>query len=125
MPQDDDSGRRGRLNGYRNADLIGEQLGAVRISQRSNEFQWNDRIILIKTGSSAIVTRATLERVQAVIYGVAVDGWTLYEIDPETFEELSVASASRNHDETYRRVRRTQIRENGRRLNQDPAVAPG
>jgi hypothetical protein len=117
MPQNSETGRQGYETGYNNADEIGALLGAVRLSNSSNEFRWNARIVVIKTGSSAVVTRATLDRVTAIIYGEETgDGWTLYEITPKVFEELSVQSRSRNHDENYRLVRRKQIRQTGRRI---------
>ncbi len=114
MPQNADTGRQGHENGYNNADQIGELLDAVRVTRISNEFRWNGRIVVIKTGPSAVVTRATLARVAAVVYGDETNtGWALYEIDPETFEQLSVRSQSSNHNENYRLVRRSQIREHG------------
>ena len=117
MPQNSETGRQGLENGYNNADEIGALLGAARIANNSNEFRWEGKIVVIKTGSSAVVTRATLGRVAAIVYGEETDdGWVLYEIDPTVFEELSIQSRSRNHDERYRLVRRTQIREHGRQI---------
>lgn len=117
MPQNSETGRQGYETGYKNADEIGALLGAIRLSNDSNEFRWNGRIVVIKTGSSAVVTRATLGRVTAIVYGEETDnGWTLYEIAAKIFEKLSVQSHSRKHDENYRLVRRKQIRETGRRI---------
>ena len=117
MPQNSETGRQGRENGYNKADEIGALLGATRISNNSNEFRWDDKVIVIKTGSSAVVTRAMLTRVAAIVYGVWTNAeWSLYEINPSVFEKLSVQSRSRNHNERYRLVRRTQIRENGRQV---------
>jgi hypothetical protein len=117
MPQNADTGRQGLWNGYSNADQIGDLLGAVRVASNSNKFRWNDRIVVIKTGSSAVVTHATLAKVAAVVYGDETNtGWVLYEIDPETFEQLSVRSQSNNHNEDYRLVRRSQIREHGQQI---------
>jgi hypothetical protein len=117
MPQNADTGRQGLENGYRRADEIGAVLGAVRINRNSNEFRWEERIVVIKTGPSIIVTRATLRRVTAIIYGKeSRNGWELYEIDPTTFELLSVQSQSSGHNENYRLVRQTQIRGHGRRV---------
>jgi len=114
MPQNLETGRLGRENGYKRADEIGALLGAARLSNKSNEFQWDGRIVVIKTGSSAVVTRATLRRVAAIVYGEKTGGgWRLYEMTPAKFAELSVQSHSRNHDENYQLVRRTQIREHG------------
>ncbi len=115
MPQNAESGCQGLEHGYRNADLIGALLGATRIANNSNEFRWKGRTVVIKTGSSVVVTRATLARVATVVYGEeTASGWVLYEIDPATFEGLSVTSQSSKHNENYRLVRRTQIRDNGR-----------
>ena len=117
MPQNPETGRQGLENGYNNADAIGSPLGAVRLANNSNEFRWRGRVVVVKTGSSAVVTRATLARVAVIVYGEqTAAGWELYEIDPATFERLSVASRSRKHNENYRLVRRTQIRDNGRRI---------
>ena len=118
MPQNSKTGRQGYETGYNNADAIGVLLGAVRLSNKSNEFRWDGRTVVIKTGSSAVVTRATLGRVTAIVYGEETDnGWTLYEIVPKIFEELSIQSRIRNHDESYRLVRRKQIQETGRRIS--------
>ena len=117
MPQDSETGRQGCASGYSRADKIGALLGAERLAKNSNEFRWDSRIVVIKTGSSAVVTRATLGRVAAIVYGEETnDGWILYEIAPTLFEALSIQSRSRNHDENYRLVRRTQIRDHGRQV---------
>lgn len=118
MPQSTETGRQGYKNGYGNADQIGALLGAKRISKNSNEFLWNGKVVVIKTGQSAVVTRAMLAKVGAVVYGEKMgDGWVLYEIDPAAFERLSVRSQSNNHDENYRLVRRSQIKDNGTIIN--------
>ena len=114
MPQNAETGRQGLVNGYGNADQIGKLLGAVRVANNRNDFLWKDRIVVIKTGPSAVVTRATLARVSAVVYGEeTANGWLLYEIDPATFEALAVTSQSSGHNENYRLVRRSQIRNQG------------
>lgn len=69
MPQDSETGRQGCASGYSRADKIGALLGAERLAKNSNEFRWDSRIVVIKTGSSAVVTRATLGRVVAIVYG--------------------------------------------------------
>ena len=118
MPQNLKTGRQGRENGYKNANEIGALLGAARIFSNSNEFRWNNKVVVIKTGSSAVVTRAMLARVTAIVYGKKKNSeWKLYEIDPKEFEKLSIQSSSRNHNENYRLVRRTQIREHGREIH--------
>jgi hypothetical protein len=117
MPQNSETGRQGRKNGYSRADQIGALLGATRISNNSNEFRWDDKVVVIKTGSSAVVTRAMLTRVNAIVYGERTNAeWRLYEIDPTVFEKLSIQSRSKNHNEKYRLVRRTQMREHGRQI---------
>ena len=117
MPQNSETGRKGRENGYNRANQIGALIGAARLTNSSNEFRWNDRNVVIKTGSSAVVTRAMLARVAAIVYGEETDdGWILYEVAPTIFEELSIQSRSKNHDEKYRLVRRTQIRKHGRQI---------
>jgi hypothetical protein len=114
MPQNTETGQQGLENGYSNADQIGALLGATRVSNNSNEFRWKGMVVVIKTGASAVVTRATLARVAFVVYGEkTAEGWTLYKIDPATFDHLSVQSQSRNHNENYRLVRRSKIRNNG------------
>ncbi|QDV26362.1 hypothetical protein [Aureliella helgolandensis] len=114
MPQDSETGRQGLENGYNHADAIGALLRANRLSNSSNEFDWNGSRVVIKTGSSAVVTRAALERVDAVVYGEATaQGWTIYRVEPRAFDENSIQSQSSNHNENYRLVRRAQIREIG------------
>jgi hypothetical protein len=93
-------------------------LGARRISYKSNEFQWGNKRVVIKTGSATVVTRAMISRVSSIVYGEwKIDGWNLYEIDTDVFEKLSIQSRSRNHNENYRFVRGKQIKENGRHIN--------
>lgn len=60
MPQDSETGRQGIENGYNHADEIGALLNARRVSNNSNEFDWKGSRVVIKTGSSAVVTRALL-----------------------------------------------------------------
>jgi len=82
-----------------------------------NDFRWGGKLVVIKTGSSAGVTRTTLGRVAAIVYGEeTADRWILYEFAPSKFEELSVQSKSRNHDENYRLVRLAQVWEHGRQI---------
>jgi hypothetical protein len=117
MSQNAETGRKGYINGYERADEIGALLGAARISKRNNDFMWQDQIIVIKTGPSVVVTRSTLARVMFVVYGERKDAeWKLYQIDPTTFEKLSVQSRSRNHNENYRSVHSTKIREHGSQI---------
>jgi hypothetical protein len=73
MPQNSETGRQGYETSYNNADTIGTLLGAVRLANNSNEFRWNDRTVVIKSGSSAVITRATLGRVTAIVYGEESD----------------------------------------------------
>jgi hypothetical protein len=81
MPQNADTGPQGLENGYRRANEIGALLGAARISNNSNDFRWEGRTVVIKTGSSVVVTPATLRRAAAIIYGKETrNGWELYEI---------------------------------------------
>jgi hypothetical protein len=117
MGQTRETGDEGRKNGYRRADEIAALIGAVRVSPISNEFESAGRRIVIKTGPSAVITEATLSRVEAVFYGEYRDGgWAVYELDPQSYRGLSVPSRSTNHDESYRQVRKTQIRQFGRKV---------
>lgn len=123
MPQNAETGQQGYRNGYNYADEIGVMLKATRKNKTSNEFTRQDgKSLLIKTGSPAVVaTRATLGRIDFIIYGDRSDGsWVLYEICPKKFEDLSGQSRSRNHNENYRSVSRTLIREHGRLLFRAP-----
>jgi hypothetical protein len=117
MGQTIESGRRGAASGLINADEIAAIIGATRIKPYINVFQLGERLIVIKTGPSAVITEATLSRVDAVFYGEQTDGgWMIYEINPQTYQGLSVPSRSRKHDERYRQVRKTQIRQHGHRV---------
>lgn len=116
MAQTSETGRKGCENGYKRADEIGILLSAVRLSKKSNEFRWGDRIVVIKTGPSAVVTRASLGRVAAIVYGEKNDDdWFLYEISPIKFEGLSRPSRSARHSDNYRLVSGTRIREQGKK----------
>jgi hypothetical protein len=118
MPQDRESGERGRRHGYSRADMIAELIGAVRLSTKSNEFEWKGSHIAIKTGSSPVVTRNMLGRADAIVYGHEHrGGWVVYSISPEIFERLSVQSRSSQHNENYRQVRGGLIREHGTRIH--------
>ena len=114
MPQDSETGRQGLENGYNHAGVIAELLNAKRVSNNSNEFDWAGSRVVIKTGSSAVVTRAILDRVDVVVYGEETDeGWAIYRVEPRVFNENSIQSQSKNHNENYRLVRRSQIRKIG------------
>ena len=120
MPQDSETGRQGYENGYERANHIGSLIGATRIGRASNEFTWRERRVAIKTGPSVVLTRSTLSRIDAIVYGYQEQGvWTLYEMAPRRFEELSVSSQSRKHTDDYRLVRRAQFLEHGRELPVD------
>ena len=115
MPQNVETGRQGYENGYGNADEIGSLLGASRVERNANIFKWNGRHIVIKSGPSAVVTLATLERVKAVVYGVRMGTvWELYEIARETFKGCSGKSKSKRHGDNYRLMSRGKIREHGK-----------
>ena len=117
MPQDRETGRKGAEKGYSNADVIGALIRAERIGKNSNEFLWGDRRVVIKSGPSAVVTEATLSRVDAVIFGEQQGGgWVVYEVDPQTYQQASVASKSPSHDDSYRQVSKVQIRQIGRQV---------
>ena len=118
MPQNEDTGRAGAQAGYSNADAVAKLIGATRVRPGSNDFTWEDKNIVIKTGGSgAVVTRATLSRVALVLYGYSVgEVWELYTIESSAFENLSSQSRSSGHDETYRQVTKKKLRENGNRV---------
>jgi hypothetical protein len=117
MAQTTETGRQGVVNGYNNADGIAALIGAVRVSHGTNDFRLGERLIVIKTGSSTVITESTLSRVDAIYYGEYRDGgWAVYEIAPQTYHALSAPSRSPKHDERYRLVRRTQIRQHGKRV---------
>lgn len=119
MPQNRETGRQGHENGYRNADTIGERLGAKRLSKQSNEFDMRGRHVLLKTGDrGAVVSGETLKRVEAVIYGFQDhDRWTAFELAPEVFRAHGVPSLSASHrGRDYRQLSKTQCRELGRQI---------
>jgi hypothetical protein len=115
MPQNAQTGRDGRDRGYADADAVANTIGAQRIGPNSNEFMLRNRRISIKTGGPAVVvTRATLGRVDSVLVGENPGGlWDLYEVDPPTFEQNSVQSLSSGHDDNYRSVPLTLVRNIG------------
>ena len=121
MGQTAESGKLGNEEGYLWADEIAALLGATRLSPNSNEFQWAERRIEIKTGSSVAITEATLSRVDAVVYGEQHDGeWSLYEIDPQIYRNLSEPSRGRGHKSDYRQVKKSQIRQHGVKIRESP-----
>ena len=92
MPQDRESGDRGRRWGYENARLIAILLGATLIKPgKSNEAIWKNRKILIKSahyGNPEIgATPVTLNRIDAIIAALQNQNstYTLYEITPPLF----------------------------------------
>jgi hypothetical protein len=125
MPQDSESGIRGVANGYKNANEIATLIGAARRSKSANLFGLGEERVVIKTGSSAVVTLTTLANVDAVVYGFQQYGhWEVYRIAPAAFETVSVASRSKGHDDRYRSVRKTLIRDNGSRIYPPSATRP-
>ena len=119
MGQNRETGRRGHENGYRNADALAERLKAKRLSNQSNEFEMSGRRVLLKTGDrGAVASGATLERVDAVIYGyMDHDRWCAFELRPDDFRAHGVPSLSKSHEgRDFLQLSRTQCRELGRQL---------
>ncbi len=119
MPQNRETGRQGNQNGYRNADALGERLGATRLSKQSNAFEMRGQRVLLKTGErGAVVSGETLKRVEAVIYGfLDRDRWAAYELKPQSFRAHGVPSLSESHrGRDFRQLSKTQCRELGRQI---------
>jgi hypothetical protein len=119
MGQTRETGRHGHENGYRNADVLAERLKATRISNQSNEFETGSRRVLLKTGDrGAVASGATLERVDAVIYGYQEhDRWCAFELRPSDFRAHGSPSQSRGHQgRDFLQLSKTQCRELGRQV---------
>ncbi len=118
MGQTRGTGREGHENGYRNADVLAERLNAKRISQQSNEFEMSGRRVLPKTGDrGAVASGATLNRVDAVIYGFQDQGrWCVFELHPNDFRTHGTPSQSKSHQgRNFLQLSKTQCRELGHR----------
>ncbi len=119
MPQNRETGRQGRENGYRSDDALAERLSAKRISKQSNEFEMRGRRVLLKTGDrGAVASGATLERVEAVIYGYQDhERWAAFELAPEAFRAHGSPSQSASHrGRDFRQLSKIQCRELGRQI---------
>ncbi len=92
MSQTTESGREASEFGHRAAALIGQKLGARKISSRTNEFLWNGEFITIRTariGNHQVgVLKGMLRRVKFVIAAFEIDsgGFELFSLPSENYE---------------------------------------
>ena len=93
MTQDRESGAKTARFGHRTAAIIGERIGARKLTSRSNEFELNGKRITIRTahqGTNQVgVLYAMLDRVQSVIgaFEIAPDEYKLLSLTPEIYRK--------------------------------------
>jgi hypothetical protein len=86
---------------------------------QSNEFDLQGRRVLLKTGGrGAVASGATLDRVEAVIYGYQDhERWTAFEIAPEAFRLHGSPSQSKSHQgRDFKQLSKTQCKALGRQI---------
>jgi len=88
MPQDAESGKRANIYGHKTSQLIAEKIGAISVSDNSNEFALGGHLITIrcaKEGNLQVgVLYSMLDRVDSVIaaFEEKTGVYQLYEMSP-------------------------------------------
>ena len=91
MAQDRDSGARANLYGHETSRLLAEKIGALSVSDSSNEFAFEGRLVTIRCaqqGNSQVgVLYDMLGRVNSVIaaFEVTPKSYILYEMTPSLY----------------------------------------
>ncbi len=92
MPQNRQTGADAARFGHEAAALIGEKIGAKKLTRNSNEFEWNGQRVTIRTarqGNKQVgVLYDMLPRVQSVIaaFETAPKEFELISLSPEVFQ---------------------------------------
>lgn len=92
MPQDAESGARANEYGHEVARKIAARIGAISVSETSNEFAHEGRLLTIRCAHEATtavgVTYNMLGRVDAVVaaFEAADGGYVLYEMSPALYK---------------------------------------
>ncbi len=93
MTQNRESGSEAAKFGHRTAAIIGERIGARKLTSRSNEFELNGKRITIRTahhGTNQVgVLYAMLDRVQSIIgaFEIEPDEYELHSLSPEIYRK--------------------------------------
>ena len=92
MPQDTVSGSEANIYGHKTARLIADRIGAVSVSDNSNEFAYLGRLVTIRcakrTTTDVGVTFLMLERVDCIIGAFEKDdgAYQLIEMTPALYK---------------------------------------
>lgn len=103
MPQDRFTGIKANQYGHFTSRLIGEKIGALSISDTSNEFSFEGQLITIrcaKIGNNQIgVTYGMLDRVDLIIAAFEIEKgqYPLYEISPALYKQFMRDSKNEGH----------------------------
>lgn len=103
MPQNQKTGSKANQYGHETSNVIAEKIGAVSISETSNEFSYEGRLITIrcaKIGNGQVgVTYNMLDRIDSVIaaFQVEQDRYQLYEISPALYKQFMRDSKNEGH----------------------------
>lgn len=103
MPQDRKSGQKANLYGHETSRRIADKIGAISISDDSNEFLFEGRLVTIrcaKTGNNQVgVTYAMLDRVDLVIAAFEKEKnlYELFEITPALYSQFMRDSKDEGH----------------------------
>jgi hypothetical protein len=93
MTQDQETGVEAARFGHEAAALIGEKIGAKRLTRNSNEFEGNGQRVTIRTarqGNNQVgVLYDLLKRVQSVVgaFEIALNEFELYSLSPDEFRK--------------------------------------
>lgn len=125
MPQDRESGARGNAAGRDRAREIAKRIGAKIISPDSNEVEWQQERLVIKSikyrGPAIGVSRRMLGHVRGIIAAIEEEKglFRLYRVNPQAF--LQFATPSRSRRPSARKVlmlSTRRVQEFGERFNE-------
>lgn len=92
MPQNTESGKRANAYGHQTSRLIAEKIGATSVTDKTNEFAFEGRLVTIRCaqkGNKQIgVLYSMLNRVDSVIAAFEIEKgkYKLYEMTPSLYK---------------------------------------
>lgn len=119
MAQDSISGAEARIYGHKTARRLARKLGAVSLSEMSNEFAYQGKLITIRCAhadtSDVGVTIKMLKRVDSVVgaFETSPDKYDLFEMSPALFKRYVRDSKKEGK---VGLVRRKKFQEFGRKI---------
>lgn len=92
MPQDTESGATANVYGHETSRLMAQKIGAISVSDKSNEFAFEGRLVTIRcareSNAQVGVLYSMLNRVNSVIAAFEVEKsvYMLYEMTPSLYK---------------------------------------